>query len=65
MNGKSLTVGLKMHKRKSKSMTDIDTTANIQTDGTEIEKMIYYRSLGQTTAMENRTRQKVLIRQKA
>ena len=45
-------------------MTNIDSTDNIHTDGTEIEKVTNYKYLGQTIAMENRTRQEVLIRSK-
>ena len=49
-------------------MTNIDTTDNIQINGTEIEKVtinINYKHLGQIIAMENRTQQEVLIRIKA
>ena len=43
-------------------MTNIDTTDNLQIYMTEIEKMTNYKYLGQTTAMENRTKQEVSIR---
>ena len=46
-------------------MTNIDTTDNIQIAATEIEKMTNCRHLGQTTAMENRTRQDISTRTKA
>ena len=46
-------------------MTNIDTTDNIQINGTEIEKMTNYKYPGQTIAMENRTKQEVLIKIKA
>ena len=36
------------------STTNLDTTDNIQIDGTEIEKMTIYKYLGRTTAMKNR-----------
>ena len=46
-------------------MTNIDTTDNMQINGTEIEKMTNYKYLRQTTVMENRTKQEVSIRIKA
>ena len=46
-------------------MTNLYTTDNIQIDGTEIEKVTNYKYLGQTIAMENRTRQEVSKRMKA
>ena len=46
-------------------MTNIDTTDNIQINGTEIDKVTDYKYLGQTIAMENSTKQKVSIRIKA
>ena len=41
-----------MHKGKTKFMTNIDTTDNIQINETEIEKMTNCKYLGQTIAME-------------
>ena len=46
-------------------MTNIDTTDNIQINGTQIEKVTSYTYLGQTIAMENSTKQDVSIRFKA
>ena len=46
-------------------MTNIDTKENVQMDRTRIEKVINYKYLGQTTAMENRARQEVFIKIKA
>ena len=46
-------------------MTNIDTADNVQINGTEIGKVANYKYLGQTTAMENTTKQEVLIRIKA
>ena len=65
VNEKSLKIGLKIHKGITKFMTNIDTTDNIQINGTEIEKVTNYKYLGQTIAMENRTKQDVSIRIKA
>ena len=65
VNEYSVKIGLKIHKGKAKFMTNIDTTDNIQTNGTEIEKVTSYRYQGQTIAVENITKQEVSIRIKA
>ena len=39
VNEESLELGLKIHEGKTKFMTNIDTTDNIQTDRTEIGKV--------------------------
>ena len=57
--------GLNIHTGKPTFMANIDTTDNIQTDGTETEKVAYFRYLGQTTETENRTTEEVPIRLKA
>ena len=46
-------------------MTNIDITNNIPIDGTETEKVTNNKYLGQKLGMENRTREKGLIRIKA
>ena len=48
-----LQIGPKIHKGKTKFMTRIDTTDNTQIDGTETEKVINYKYLVQTIAVEN------------
>ena len=65
VNEESLKIGLKIHKRQTKFMTNIDTTDNIQMNGTETEKVTNYKYPGRATAMENRTEQEVSIRIKA
>ena len=65
MNKENLNIGLRIHKRKAKLTTNVDTTDNIQIDRTGIQKVTDYRYLGQTTVMENTTRQEVSIRRKA
>ena len=65
VNEESLKIGLKIHKGKTKFMTNIDTTDNVQINGPEIENVTNYIYLGQTIAMENRTKQEVSIRIKA
>ena len=59
VNEESLKIGLKIHKGKTNSMANIDTTDNIQINGTEIEKGTNYKYLGQTIAMQNSTKQEV------
>ena len=61
VNEESLKIGLKIHKGKTKFMTNIDTTDNIQINGTEKEKVTNYKYLGQTKAMENSSKQEVSI----
>ena len=60
-----LKTGLKIHQGKTTFMTNIDTTDNIQIYGAKVKKENYYTYLGQTIAMEKRTRQEVSIRTKA
>ena len=43
-------------------MTNIDITDNIQIDGAEIENVTYNKFLGQTTAIENTTKQGISTR---
>ena len=62
VNKESLKIGVKIHKGKTKFMTNIVTTDNIQINGTEIEKVTNYKYLGQTIEMENSTKQEVSIR---
>ena len=50
VNEESLKIGLKIHQEKTKFRTDIDTTDNVQINGTEIEKVTNYKYLGQTIA---------------
>ena len=61
----SLKIGFKIHTGKTKLMTNIDITDNIQINGVEIEKVTNFKYLGQTAAMENRTKREALIRIKA
>ena len=48
---------LKVHKGKTKFMTNIDTIDNIQIDGTETDMVINYKYHVQTIPTENRTKQ--------
>ena len=53
----SLKTGLKTHEGKTKFMTNIDKTYNIQTNRTETEKMTNHKHLEQTIAMEGRKKE--------
>ena len=46
VNEESVKIGLKIHRGKTKYMTNIDTTENIQINKTEIEKVTNYKYLG-------------------
>ena len=65
VNEESLKIGLKIHKGKTKFMANINTSDNIQINGTKIEKVTNYKYLWQTVAMENSTKQEVSVRIKA
>ena len=65
VNEESLKIDLKIHKGKTKFMTNIDTTDNIQINRTDIEKVTNYKHLGQTLAMENRAKQEVFSQNKS
>ena len=58
VNEESLKIGLKIHKVKTKFMTNIDTTDNIQINGTGVEKVTNYKYLGQknSNGKQNKTR---------
>ena len=63
--GKPKDLSPNTERKKNKLMTNIDTAENLQLDRTEIEKMTNYTYMGNTTAMNNRTRQELSIRIKA
>ena len=65
MKKDSLKTGLMIQKGKAKFMTNIDTTDNMQINGTEVEKVTNNKYFGKTIAVENRARQEILIRIKA
>ena len=64
VNEERLKIGFRILEGKTRFMTNIDTTDNIQINGTEIEKATDYKYLGHTIARENRTKE-VSIRIKA
>ena len=65
LNEESKKVGLRIHRGKTKFMTNSVTTQNIEIEGIEIEKVEQYKYLGQTIALEDRTVNEVQLRIKA
>ena len=65
LNRESNKVGLKMHKGKTKFMTNFTTQETITIDNHQIEKVDKYKYLGQTLKMENNTEEEILARIKA
>ena len=59
---KSKKVGLKVHRDKTKFMTNFVTTQKIETECKEIEKVEQYKYIGQTIALEDRTTKEVQLR---
>ena len=59
---KAKKVGLKIHRGKTKFMTNFVTTQKIEIEGIEIEKVEHYKYLGQTIAFEDRTAYEVQLR---
>ena len=52
LNEQSKSVRLKIHRGKTKFMTNFATTQKIEIEGIEIEKVEQYKYLGQTIAFE-------------
>ena len=65
LNKESKKIGLKIHKGKTKFMTNFQTNESIVVENDEIERVDSYKYLGQTVKMEDNTREEVLIRIKA
>ena len=65
LNSESKKIGLKIHKGKTKFMTNYDTNESIEIENEQIEKVESYKYLGQTVKMLDNTREEVLIRIKA
>ena len=58
-------VGLKMHKRKTKYMTNFDSSNEIHIESERIEKVDSYKYLGQTTWLQDTTKEEVKCRIRA
>ena len=65
LNKESRKIGLKIHKGKTKFMTNFQTDESIEVEQDQIEKVDSYKYLGQTVKMKDNTREEVLIRIKA
>ena len=65
LNKESNKIGLKIHKGKTKYMTNFQSNETITVDNETIEKVDRYKYLGQTVMMKNHTREEVMIRIKA
>ena len=65
LNRESKRIGLKIHKGKTKFMTNFQTSDTIKIENEEIEKVNQYKYLGQTVKLEDHTREEVNIRIKA
>ena len=65
MNSESKKIGLKIHKGKTKFMTNYDTNESIEIENEQIEKVESYKYLGKIVKMLDYTREEVLIRIKA
>ena len=65
LNQESKKIGLKIHRGKTKFMTNYETSQSIKIEGIDIEKVDQYKYLGQTIAMEDRTANEVQLRIKA
>ena len=56
---------MKIHKGKTKYMTNYDTNETLKIEEDVIEKVDSYKYLGKTVKMENNTREEILLRIKA
>ena len=65
LNQESKKIGLKIHKGKTKYMTNFQSDEVIVVENEVIEKVDRYKYLGQTVMMEDHTREEVTIRIKA
>ena len=58
-------VGLKMHRGKTKYMTNFDSSSEIHIESEKIEKVDSYKYLGQTTWLQDTTKEEVTCRIRA
>jgi len=65
LNIESKKIGLKIHKGKTKYMSNYQTNKTIELENELIECVESYKYLGQTVKMENNTREEVMLRIKA
>ncbi|GFS07190.1 endonuclease-reverse transcriptase [Elysia marginata] len=65
LNKISKEVGLKMHKGKTKYMTNFQTTKKIQIENKEMKRVQSYKYLGQTTSLKDTSNEEVARRIRA
>ena len=65
LNSKSLKVGLKIHKGKTKYMTNHVDSKDILIDQQKIEKVTEFKYLGQTTHLKDTTKEEIYARIRA
>ena len=65
LNSESLKVGLKIHKGKTKHMTNHADSEDILTDQQKIEKVTEFKYLGQTTHLKDTTKEEIYARIRA
>ena len=65
LNSESLKVGLKIHKGKTKYMTNHADSGDILIDQQKIEKVTEFKYLGQTTHLKDTTKEEIYARIRA
>ena len=65
LNSESLKVGLKIHKGKTKYMTNHADSEDILIDQPKIEKVTEFKYLGQTTHLKDTTKKEIYARIRA
>ena len=65
LNSESLKVGLKIHKGKTKYITNHADSEDILIDQLKIEKVTEFKYLGQTTHLKDTTKEEIYVRIRA
>ena len=65
LNKNSKNIGLKMHKGKTKYMTNFQNDQEIHIESEKIEEVTNYKYLGQTTYLKDTTKEEVTCRIRA
>ena len=65
VNTASKKIGLKIHKGKTKYMTNFETNETLKIEDESIDKVDSYKYLGETVKMEDNTREEILLKIKA
>ena len=59
LNTESNKIGLKIHRGKTKFMTNYESDREVQIENKKIEKVKNYKYLGQNTVFENKTKEEI------